>query len=114
MARVRGEYLRLGKGADYGGGGWPGMVEGKPYGSFTIEVTETALGGEDRQVVPEFDEYDRGHVRLICDAICIVVIGEDPTASASDQTGYLLMPDVPEVLPVNSGELISLVTATTY
>lgn len=120
MAKVRGEYIRLGSGPSYGGGGWPNVLEGRPIDNFQIEVTETATTVNNGPIVPAFTQdggrnaSTRGHVRLISDADMYLEIfdatdTENVVASTRDRS-FFLQSGVAEVIPVITGQRMSFIT----
>lgn len=124
MATVRGEYIRLGNGPSYGGGGWPNMLEGRGCGTpFSLAVTGTATTVGAGPIVPTFDlEGDgatssRGHIRLISDADMYVEVfrADDAdwltgVAAPLHKNAYFIQSGVQEVIPVKSGDRLSFIT----
>lgn len=126
MATVRGEYIRLGNGPSYGGGGWPNMLEGRGCGApFSLAVTGTATTVGAGPVVPTFDLDDtaetsaRGHVRLLADADMYVEVFRSTDADwltgvvvANRQHAYRIQAGIQEVIPVRTGDRLSFITGT--
>ena len=132
MAKVRGEFIRLGNGPSYGGGGWPNVLEGRGCATpmdLTVTGTATTVGAG--PIVPSFSLDDngasapaaanssRGHIRLIADAnmfICVFRNGDaDWVAGVATPThphSYYIRAGIQEVIPVKTGDRISAITGT--
>lgn len=124
MARVRGEYIRLGSGPSTGGGGWPNVLEARPINNFSIAVTGVATTVVAGPIVPAFvtdgirAASQRGHVRLIADADMVVEVCDPQdadfataVATVADPRSFYIQAGIQEVIPVKTGQRLSFITA---
>lgn len=109
MARVRGEFMRLGRGPDSDTGGWVNIPE-TFHGIFSLEVTGTATVPDADTTADFGGQFDRGHVRLISDADMVVAIGDDPVADPAQQSSYI-QAGKELILPIAEGFKLSFITA---
>lgn len=107
MASVRYEFVKLGRAV--GTSGWADNVITDSVGTGgTLAVTTTATTADSRPVAPNVGLVGQLYARLTAiDGPVHVEKGSDPTATLTN--GLRLVPNVPEVLAVKPGELLSFI-----
>lgn len=107
MASVRYEWIRLGRAI--GTTGWADNVITDTVGAGgTLTVTTTATATNNRPVAPASGKVGELYARLTAiDGPVHVEKGQNPTVTLTN--GLRLVPNVPEVLAVSPGDLLSFI-----
>jgi hypothetical protein len=106
VANVKIEFIRLGEGI-IASGSARNVISECVQSLAAITTSGTATAPESRPAAPS--SLNKLYARVTTDAPVYLAWGADPTASAT--SGIKLLADIPEVISISPGQLISLVDA---
>ena len=117
-SKLRVEFIRLRERDSNGIQNWQDVSDAAPV---TKAVNGTALTGAGRVTCPAtVNGHDKYHARLCSDVECIVTVAPagnantDYDASAAEPGGIWVPANVPVIIPVSAGQLLSAATGLAF